>query len=166
MAALATLLARDQGEKLWTKEDSPVDESNLLAPMFVTQPHDLPMLPQLGVLAAARLQRRIPAGCVSRIYAINETTTGYTLEVVHTAVDFTINPDAWDHNTMSDSEKRDFLGVGSLCEKHIVPELNFGATMPPQGRTSPRQKSGCTPPAQAGPSSRPETSRPGSQMRH
>ena len=41
MAALATLLARDQGEKLWTKEDSPVDESNLLAPMFVTQPHDL-----------------------------------------------------------------------------------------------------------------------------
>ena len=41
MAALATLLARDQGEKLWTKEDSPVDENNLLAPMFVTQPHDL-----------------------------------------------------------------------------------------------------------------------------
>jgi len=40
MAALATLLARD-AEKLWTKEYSPIDESNAIAPMFVTHPHDV-----------------------------------------------------------------------------------------------------------------------------
>jgi len=40
--ALATLLARDAGEKLWTKEFSPpLDDGISLAPMFVTQPSDL-----------------------------------------------------------------------------------------------------------------------------
>jgi len=40
--ALATLLARDAGEMLWTKESSSAYEETIdLAPMFVTQPRDM-----------------------------------------------------------------------------------------------------------------------------